>query len=184
MFQISCFDTSIPSIHHETRQNQLVASVRVVRPVKDVCRSWQSAEEGYRRCDPAARSAVRVDNGQVHAPGGRLCPASWSVARPGLRYEMLTAGPKAQISHTTAKLSSSLEGSTVTLGGWLFSQRRASANLHFFTLRDSSGTVQLLSRSQDVSDRLMNLPLESVVQVTGVVQARKQKAKTQLAGVS
>ena len=63
------------------------------------------------------------------------------------------------------------------LGGWVFPQRRASANLHFFTLRDHTGSVQLISKDKEVSDRLMSAPLESVAQVKGVVRARKQKAK-------
>lgn len=39
--------------------------------------------------------------------------------------------------------------------------------------------VQLISRDPAVSERLMSLPLDSVVQVRGTVNARKQKAKTE-----
>lgn len=55
---------------------------------------------------------------------------------------------------------------------------RASANLHFFTLRDSSGSVQLVSRNATISAKLMQLPLDSVIQVTGIAQRRKQAAKS------
>jgi aspartyl-tRNA synthetase len=54
---------------------------------------------------------------------------------------------------------------------------RASEKLHFFTLRDSSASVQLVSRSPELSERLMAYPLESVLLVEGVVKARKQKAR-------
>ncbi|GFZ50650.1 hypothetical protein JCM24511_08408 [Saitozyma sp. JCM 24511] len=74
-------------------------------------------------------------------------------------------------------MSAALEGRGVVLGGWLFSQRRASEKLHFFTLRDSSASVQLVSRSPELSERLMAYPLESVLLVEGVVKARKQRAK-------
>jgi aspartyl-tRNA synthetase len=89
----------------------------------------------------------------------------------------LSPGPRDRISHTCDRLSASQEGQEVVLGGWVFSQRRASANLHFFTLRDHTGSVQLISKDKEVSDRLMSAALESVVQVKGVVRARKQKAK-------
>ena len=39
--------------------------------------------------------------------------------------------------------------------------------------------MQLISRDPAVSERLMSLPLDSVVQVSGTVNARKQKAKTE-----
>lgn len=59
------------------------------------------------------------------------------------------------------------------------SNRRASDNLHFFTLRSpsSSSAVQLVSRAKDVSSDMMEYPLESVVLAQGTVRARKQKAK-------
>ncbi|KAK4683653.1 aspartyl-tRNA synthetase, partial [Tremellales sp. Uapishka_1] len=86
-------------------------------------------------------------------------------------------GPRAKITNSCSELSGRLEGTHVVLGGWLFSQRRASEKLAFFTLRDSSATVQLVSRDSEISKRLLDLPLESVVLVEGTVQLRKQKAK-------
>ena len=61
--------------------------------------------------------------------------------------------------------------------------RRASASLHFFTLRDSSSSVQLVSRDSADSDRLMDMPLESVVLIEGTVRVRRQKA-TKVGSVS
>lgn len=57
------------------------------------------------------------------------------------------------------------------------SSRRASENLHFFTIRDSSSTIQLISRDSAISEALMKAPLESVVQVEGSVRSRKAKSK-------
>ncbi|WVR03383.1 aspartate-tRNA ligase [Kwoniella sp. DSM 27419] len=86
-------------------------------------------------------------------------------------------GPRAKITHDIGDLSAALEGQKVAVAGWLFSQRRASENLHFFTLRSSTSAVQLVSRTKDVSGGLMDWPLESVVLVEGTVKSRKQKAK-------
>ncbi|KAI9635996.1 uncharacterized protein MKK02DRAFT_44694 [Dioszegia hungarica] len=87
-------------------------------------------------------------------------------------------GPRDRITHRIPELSLSLSssGEEVVLAGWLYSQRRASENLHFFTLRDSSGeSVQLVCRDKSSAELLMGLPLESVVQVSGAVKAKKQK---------
>ncbi|WWC57851.1 aspartate-tRNA ligase [Kwoniella dejecticola CBS 10117] len=92
-------------------------------------------------------------------------------------------GPRAKITHEIQDLSPGLEGQKVVVAGWLFSQRRASENLHFFTLRSSSHSVQLVSRSKDTSHDAMTWPLESVVLVEGIVKSRKQKAKSSSAPV-
>ncbi|RXK37660.1 aspartate-tRNA ligase [Tremella mesenterica] len=68
----------------------------------------------------------------------------------------------------------------VVLGGWLFSQRRASENLQFFTLRDSTASVQLVSRQSEASKILMDLPLESVIHIHGKVKPRKAKGKAEM----
>ncbi|OWZ33872.1 aspartate-tRNA ligase [Cryptococcus neoformans AD2-60a] len=88
-------------------------------------------------------------------------------------------GPRPKITHDIADLSPLLVDQKVVIAGWLFSQRRASDSLHFFTLRSpsSSSAVQLVSRDKDVSKDMMEYPLESVVLVQGTVKARKQKAK-------
>ncbi|WVQ64507.1 uncharacterized protein L199_002674 [Kwoniella botswanensis] len=86
-------------------------------------------------------------------------------------------GPRAKITHDIQDLSPALENQKVVVAGWLFSQRRASENLHFFTIRSSTSSVQLVSRLKDASQDLMEWPLESVVLVEGTVKGRKQKAK-------
>ncbi|WRT63567.1 aspartate-tRNA ligase [Kwoniella shivajii] len=86
-------------------------------------------------------------------------------------------GPRAKITHDVKDLSTDLEGQKVVIAGWLFSQRRASENLHFFTLRSSTSSVQLVSRLKEPSQDIMSWPLESVVLVEGTVRGRKQKAK-------
>ncbi|CAD6589660.1 MAG: hypothetical protein TREMPRED_005467 [Tremellales sp. Tagirdzhanova-0007] len=91
--------------------------------------------------------------------------------------KLITVRPRPRITHTCDQLSASLEGSSVVLGGWLFSKRRASATVHFFTIRDSTSLLQLVSRDAAVSGRLMGVPLESVILVEGSVTKRKQKAK-------
>jgi aspartyl-tRNA synthetase len=60
--------------------------------------------------------------------------------------------------------------------------RRASENLHFFTLRDSTSSIQLVSRDKTVSEGLMKLPLESVIQVEGTAKGRKAKSKASEGG--
>lgn len=56
--------------------------------------------------------------------------------------------------------------------------RRASGDLHFFTLRDSTSSIQLVSRDKATSEELMSAPLESVIQIEGGVKGRKAKSKT------
>jgi aspartyl-tRNA synthetase len=56
--------------------------------------------------------------------------------------------------------------------------RRASENLHFFTLRDSTSSIQLVSRDKALSEELMSAPLESVIQIEGGVKGRKAKSKS------
>ena len=56
--------------------------------------------------------------------------------------------------------------------------RRASGDLHFFTLRDSTSSIQLVSRDKATSEELMSAPLESVIQIEGGVKGRKAKSKS------
>lgn len=53
--------------------------------------------------------------------------------------------------------------------------RRANANLHFISLRDASGAVQVVCRHAGFAAEMASLPLESVVQIKGTVKARTQK---------
>jgi aspartyl-tRNA synthetase len=70
------------------------------------------------------------------------------------------------------------EVSPVTLADIGLMSRRASENLHFFTLRDSTSSIQLVSRDQALSEELMAAPLESVIQIEGGVKGRKAKSKS------
>ncbi|KAI5450214.1 aspartate--tRNA ligase msd1 [Naganishia albida] len=91
------------------------------------------------------------------------------------------AGPRPRTTHETSSLSPALLNNRTTIAGWLVSKRKANASLWFFTLRDSFGTVQLVVNAKDIpgveseAERLMNVPLESVVQVHGTVKERVKK---------
>ncbi|KAJ9091071.1 hypothetical protein QFC20_007746 [Naganishia adeliensis] len=88
------------------------------------------------------------------------------------------AGPRPRATHETTTLHPSLLNTRTTLAGWLVAKRKANASLWFFTLRDSFGTVQLVVNAKDApsvageAERLMGVPLESVVQVQGTVKER------------
>lgn len=95
--------------------------------------------------------------------------------------ETLFLGPRPRTTHETSSLSPALLNNRTTIAGWLVSKRKANASLWFFTLRDSFGTVQLVINAKDIpgveseAERLMNVPLESVVQVHGTVKERVKK---------
>lgn len=69
-------------------------------------------------------------------------------------------------------------GKEVVLAGWLASSRRVNADLSFHSLRDSTGSVQLKAQLKQVPEggdaTLLSLPLESVVHIEGVVEARPE----------
>lgn len=75
-------------------------------------------------------------------------------------------------------LSLSDVGKKVVLAGWLASSRRVNAELSFHSLRDSTGSVQLKAQLQQTPEggdaTLLSLPLESVVHIEGVVEARPE----------
>ena len=145
-----------------------INSVRALRPTSASLIPHSATKKRYNSTASFPTYQPRTDGLEPHH-GESMSPASFRT--------VLTQGPRDRISHTCSSLSANLAGQQVTLGGWMFSQRRASANLHFFTLKDHTGTVQLISKDEKVSERLMNVPLESVVQVNGFIRARKQKAK-------
>jgi aspartyl-tRNA synthetase len=70
------------------------------------------------------------------------------------------------------------EVSHVTLANIDLTSRRASENLHFFTLRDSTSSIQLVSRDKALSEELMAATLESVIQIEGGVKGRRAKSKS------
>lgn len=95
---------------------------------------------------------------------------------------VFATGPRPRTSHETATLHPSLVNSRTTIAGWLVAKRKGNASLWFFTLRDSFGTVQLVVNAKDnqvaagEAEKLMDVPLESVVLVQGLVKERVKKA--------
>ena len=76
-------------------------------------------------------------------------------------------------SHTCGVLTSADVGNTVRLAGWLHN-RRDLGGVVFVDLRDNSGTVQLVVRSDSSAyEQLGSLPRETVIRVDGVVVRRE-----------
>ncbi|MEM7813872.1 MAG: aspartate--tRNA(Asn) ligase [Candidatus Aenigmatarchaeota archaeon] len=80
-------------------------------------------------------------------------------------------------THTTSEIAPTLDGRTVTVGGWVQTVR-AHGGLKFVVLRDASGTVQLTAKKGDVSETVLGtideLGREWVILVKGKVRANKQ----------
>src|SRR5215471_891738 len=72
-------------------------------------------------------------------------------------------------THGAGTLRASDAGQTVVLAGWV-ARRRDHGGVMFFDLRDASGVVQVVSRSDDES--LRDLRSEFCVKVTGAVRQR------------
>ena len=104
-----------------------------------------------------------------------LCRPFWlTTCRPA---SLGIVGPRTPITELIRDLSLSSVGSQTTLGGWLTSRRQANASLAFFTLKDTYSSIQLLVSEPKLIERLMEMPLESVIQVEGMVKPRLKKAK-------
>ncbi|KAK0524131.1 aspartate--tRNA ligase msd1 [Tilletia horrida] len=88
------------------------------------------------------------------------------------------AGFLAPRSHRCGELSEQHDGERVRIAGWILPARRVSKTLSFHPLRDSTGIVQVVSRtssaSNEIGDELASLPTESVVMVNGIVRKRPQ----------
>jgi lysyl-tRNA synthetase class II len=106
---------------------------------------------------------------------------------------LLVTGPRAAITHNVSSISSSALSNRVILGGWIISRRQANANLYFVDLRDSSGTIQLALNTKKLSDpkraeeivrSLIEAPLQSVVQVEGIVKSKIAAGKDKAQNVS
>ncbi len=68
------------------------------------------------------------------------------------------------------------EGEKVLLKGWIF-EIRALAKLKFIVLRDMSGLVQCVVTDAKLFDKISDLSLESVVEITGKVKKANVKAE-------
>ncbi|KAG8756985.1 hypothetical protein FRC14_002495 [Serendipita sp. 396] len=97
-------------------------------------------------------------------------------------------GPYKPRTHTCGELDETCVGQHVDLCGWVVQNRKISKKLAFFVLQDIHGQVQLLatSKSSQGSENsgngalsvLGSLPLQSTVQVSGVVKRRLPSAVT------
>ncbi len=84
-------------------------------------------------------------------------------------------------THTCNELSSANVGETVRLSGWIYHSREHS-NVLFFDLRDHYGVTQVVIHpDRAFAEEWSKLKKESVITVTGVVEARAEAANTQLA---
>ncbi|KIM33669.1 hypothetical protein M408DRAFT_19917 [Serendipita vermifera MAFF 305830] len=98
-------------------------------------------------------------------------------------------------THKCNELNESTIDSRVDLCGWLVNNRKVSKNLGFFVLQDAHGQVQLLARQSKASGNteasgtvnvstpnvlalLDSAPLQSVLQISGVVRRRLPSAIT------
>ena len=78
-------------------------------------------------------------------------------------------------THTCGELRLYHLGETVKLSGWM-QRKRMLGGLLFVDLRDHYGVVQLVLKGEgDLSDRLNELGVESVIEVLGDVVAREEK---------
>lgn len=76
-------------------------------------------------------------------------------------------------THACGALRAHDVGARVTLAGWMLPPRRISRHLAFVPLQDVSGQVQLVATEPGVVERLVSVPVESVVSVRGTVHTRK-----------
>ncbi|GFY43535.1 aspartate--tRNA ligase [Trichonephila inaurata madagascariensis] len=75
-------------------------------------------------------------------------------------------------SHTCGELNSNHVGQEVTLCGWTTYQRWNK----FIILRDAYGLTQIIFNDINLSQKFVtSLPLESVIQVSGIVKKRPPK---------
>ncbi|PAA54059.1 hypothetical protein BOX15_Mlig023076g1, partial [Macrostomum lignano] len=104
----------------------------------------------------------------------RLSILSCQICRSWLRSLSSNAGSLATSlrSHACGQLSSSLAGQPATLCGWLARLRNRG---QFALLRDRYGTVQVVPANPAARAALRSAPLESTLQVSGLVQLRPER---------
>ena len=79
-------------------------------------------------------------------------------------------------SHCISELSSDMDGTEVTLAGWV-NEVRETAKITFLIIRDSTGMVQVIGKRGEVADSIiesLSLPKESVVSIRGIVRANRE----------
>ncbi|MBP5835953.1 aspartate--tRNA ligase [Candidatus Phytoplasma meliae] len=89
---------------------------------------------------------------------------------------------KSKYSHQNNQLNSHHIGEQVFLKGWIFRKRNLGKTL-FLDLRDVSGVVQLLVKNEHPQyDQMLNLKLETVIEIKGLVVERSNKNPNMLTG--
>ncbi len=79
-------------------------------------------------------------------------------------------------SHYISELSSDMDGTEVTLAGWV-NEVRETAKITFLIIRDSTGIVQVIGKRGEVADSIiesLSPPKESVVSIRGIVRANRE----------
>ncbi len=79
-------------------------------------------------------------------------------------------------SHYISELSSDMDGTEVTLAGWV-NEVRETAKITFLIIRDSTGMVQVIGKRGEVADSIiesLSPPKESVVSIRGIVRANRE----------
>ncbi len=131
------------------------------------------------RAQPSRHARAYSDVPPVR-PAAASTPQSASPSRSTLAPH---SGSRPPITHAIHDLGPDVVAARVVLGGWLTSFRSANARLAFLTLRSARGEVQLVCARPETIAALREVPLESVIQVEGVVQQRVNKKKAK-AGAS
>lgn len=75
-------------------------------------------------------------------------------------------------THTCGELRIEDLGKIVTVVGWLETPRVTSKEIIFIPLRDHYSTIQIVSTCADICSLIRETPVESVIQVVGIVQSR------------
>ncbi|KAE8226179.1 hypothetical protein CF319_g1213 [Tilletia indica] len=139
-------------------------------------------------CRVAVRGRAAVASQAASVADRRCCV----VSIPARALTSLTAhsGYLPPRSHSCGELSEKHDGEQVRIAGWILPARRVSKTLSFHPLRDSTGTVQVVSRvaaletststdnessSNSLGDELASLPTESVIIIDGVVRKRPEE---------
>lgn len=79
-------------------------------------------------------------------------------------------------THYISEIGPEMDGREVTIAGWVH-EVRETAKITFLIIRDSTGTAQVIGKegeSDQSTIKMLSLPKESVICVTGIVKASKE----------
>ncbi|KAF8592540.1 hypothetical protein K439DRAFT_1643638 [Ramaria rubella] len=103
------------------------------------------------------------------------CPSDFSSLQKAY------SGPYPTRTHTCGSLRFTDVGQHVVLAGWLMPERKVSKSLSFFTLKDSSGSTQLVVTDKqsevNILESMRGIVHESSVLVEGIVTQRPLSAQ-------